>query len=150
MESLFYFNRAAVSLDDIEAVARATGHRTELRRHGPGYRLVVAPTGGDRWCSWFWDQLSEDEWAQTFEPDDLELISQYQPATLLMIDEHPISWPRLRLLLASILERFGGWIGCDNGSGFDPVLTADTIHTVDDPLYAVALAHARGEAGPTD
>src|SRR5438034_1217578 len=136
MEDVFYFTKAAVGSQDIVDLAATLGMQVGLVELPTEIVPRVNVNYGTPAFAQF-TFLDREKDLVNFEPDDLPIIREYDPKTIVMVSHHPLAWPQLVPLLKRLLETQGGWIGCD-ADAFEPVFTAHTIEATRYPLLEPA------------
>ncbi|MEP7284583.1 MAG: hypothetical protein ABI947_02290 [Chloroflexota bacterium] len=112
MRDVFYFARDEIKLEDIKQLAEDLGYKAYLAPNAqanPNIRsLVVHYSEADYWrCL----EITEDDFLEEAEKAKLRSMG---PHTGFQIKYMGISMPDLRTFLKFVLERHGGWVGCND------------------------------------
>lgn len=126
MEDLSYYTKAVLGLADVAAVAAASGYRCRFHTHVyPLLNIHYTPED-----FWQWSEMrAEDGDFDSLEAPQQEKVRVYQPASAFLISYHVNSLPQLVAFLEQVLRRWGGWVGCDDGT-FETTYDAANIKTL--------------------
>jgi hypothetical protein len=151
VDDVFLFLPSHVSLEDLAGFVESLGYEVE-QLTGPyrGTGILSVRLGPDDFS--LWDPV-DPEADLSLDDEARKLVRSWRPSTTFVVSLHMIAWPRLRSLLRSVLERYGGRVGSD-GEALAPVFTAETIAASTHPTYEEALGVAKsspkaGENGQT-
>ncbi len=109
MEDVFYFTKSEIRLEDIGAVATATGFFIDHRERPSGLELVVSTS--EKLHSTWWSFGSE---YSPFDPLPNARIKTYQPVSSFMVTYSLTDTLDVAMLLEQVLMAYGGWIGLDD------------------------------------
>ncbi len=126
MDDFFYFSQEKVTLDDIIPCAESLGF-TIVKFTSAGMPHLTVLETDDRFTQWTdLNDGSAPDPTSSFEVEQQAVLASYDPKAMLMISYHPSSIPGLIRIVRILLERFGGWVGRDDGR-FDQKFTAENL-----------------------
>ncbi len=131
MEDLYYFTKSNVDLSDIKRIAKNLYYPcTEYTRtHDQWLNIYFRETS-----FWQWSRLDESEGDfEGFEMPQQHVINRFQPTSAFLIEHHVDSKYELVSFLRLVLEKYGGWVGCNDGN-FGTVYTLENIKDLDYPF----------------
>ncbi|KQV49839.1 MULTISPECIES: hypothetical protein [unclassified Duganella] len=62
-------------------------------------------------------------------PADLEVISRINARSCLCVSYHNVNLPELKVVLRTLLQSFGGWVGSD-AEAFEPLYSLENIDSM--------------------
>ena len=138
MEDVFYFTKSKIGVLDIMRVAIEAGYEvprglTPLSEdpceQARNINYMNPITGDER----FWpveSMSAECGYYEGWDEESMQKVSDYEPASAFSISYNPGSVHMLAAFLKVVLERYGGWVGCDD-VGFRRSYTAENIEEMD-------------------
>lgn len=127
LRDVFYFSKVQITISDIVSTATELGFKPQVIETCDGKNLNVFGVD-DVLLHWIpIDPLGRD--FSTFEELQQERIRSQQPVSGFIISFHLHSSTDLVRLLKCVLERFGGWLGCDDNT-FETIYTSENLEGI--------------------